>query len=95
MLEQLKKISGYLEPKPTPPPPKGLAAEFLDFLSKYKIMGLAVAFIIGIYLGAVVQALVNDLIMPVVSYATGAGGGNSWQTLQVGPFLLGISSEQC
>ena len=30
------------------------------------MLGLAVAFIIGVYLGAVVLALVKDLIMPVI-----------------------------
>jgi large conductance mechanosensitive channel len=57
-----------LEPKPAPPPlaPKGLWAEFMDFLSKYKVMGLAVAFIMGVYLGSLVQALVKDLVMPTI-----------------------------
>lgn len=69
MLEELKKIRTALEPKPAPPQPKGLWAEFMDFVSKYKVMGLAVAFIIGIYLGAVVLALVKDLIMPIIGLA--------------------------
>jgi large conductance mechanosensitive channel len=71
MLEELKKIRLLLEPKPTPaaPAPKGLWAEFRDFISKYKVMGLAVAFIIGVYLGAVVLALVKDLIMPIIGLA--------------------------
>jgi len=71
MLEELKRIRELLEPKPAPPAPKpkGLWAEFIDFLSKYKVMGLAVAFIIGLYLGALIQALVNDLIMPVIGLA--------------------------
>ena len=71
MLEELKKIRTLLEPKPAPAPtaPKGLWAEFMDFLSKYKVMGLAVAFIIGVYLGALVQALVTDLIMPLIGLA--------------------------
>ena len=71
MLEELKRIRELLEPKPAPPAPKpkGLWAEFIDFLSKYKVMGLAVAFIMGLYLGALVQALVNDLIMPVIGLA--------------------------
>jgi large conductance mechanosensitive channel len=71
MLEELKKIRILLEPKPAPAPtpPKGLWAEFMDFISKYKVMGLAVAFIIGVYLGAVVLALVKDLIMPLVGLA--------------------------
>lgn len=69
MLEELRRIRKLLEPKPAPAPtaaPKGLWAEFMDFLSKYRVMGLAVAFIIGVYLGALVQALVTDLIMPVI-----------------------------
>ena len=50
MLEQLEKIADLLTPKPVPPappPPKGLWNEFKDFLSKYKVLGLAVAFIMG------------------------------------------------
>lgn len=72
MLEELKRIRELLEPKPAPPPPpppKGIRAEFMDFLSKYKVMGLAVAFIMGVYLGALVQALVKDLVMPVIGLA--------------------------
>jgi len=65
MLEELKRIRELLEPKPAPPPPKGLWNEFMDFLSRYKVIGLAVAFIIGIYLGNLVQALVSDLVMPL------------------------------
>jgi len=72
MLEELKRIRELLEPKPAPPPPplpKGIRAEFMDFLSKYKVMGLAVAFIMGVYLGGLVQALVKDLVMPVIGLA--------------------------
>jgi len=80
MLEELKRIRELLEPKPSPPPPpppKGLWKEFMDFLSKYKVMGLAVAFIMGVYLGALVQALVKDLILPIIGLAlSGAGIGN-------------------
>ncbi len=69
MLKELKQIRKLLEPKPAPPPPKGLWNEFMDFISKYKVMGLAVAFIIGVYLGNLVQALVQDLIMPIIGLA--------------------------
>jgi large conductance mechanosensitive channel len=72
MLEELKHIRTLLEPKPAPPPPpppKGLWKEFMDFISKYKVMGLAVAFIMGVYLGSLVQALVKDLILPIIGIA--------------------------
>jgi large conductance mechanosensitive channel len=70
MLEELRRIRTALETKPAPAPatPKGLWAEFMDFLSKYKVMGLAVAFIIGVYLGDLVKALVTDLIMPIIGF---------------------------
>jgi large conductance mechanosensitive channel len=88
MLEELRRIRELLEPKPTPAPtpPKGLRKEFMDFISKYKVMGLAVAFILGIYLGALVQALVNDLIMPMIQLAM---PGVQWELIEVGPFRVG------
>jgi len=71
MLKELKQIRELLEskPAPPPPPPKGLWNEFVDFLSKYKVMGLAVAFIMAVYLGGLVQSLVKDLIIPVIGLA--------------------------
>lgn len=41
----------------------------MDFFSKYKVLGLAVGFIIGLYLGNVVQALVKDLLLPAIGVA--------------------------
>jgi large conductance mechanosensitive channel len=71
MLEELKGIRKLLEPKPAPaaPAPKGLWNEFMDFLSKYKVLGLAVGFIMGLYLGILVQALVKDLLLPAIGLA--------------------------
>jgi len=88
ILEELRQIRRLLEPKPAPPPApaKGLWAEFIDFISKYKVMGIAVAFILGLYLGTLVQALVNDLIMPIIEFAT---AGVAWETIEVGPFRIG------
>jgi large conductance mechanosensitive channel len=65
MLEELRKIREAVTPKPAPPPPKGLWAEFMDFLGKAGVLGLAVGFIMGTYIGKVVSALVQDLIMPI------------------------------
>ena len=68
MLEELRKIREAVTPKPAPPappPPKGFWAEFKDFLGKAGVLGLAIAFIMGTYIGKVVSALVQDLIMPI------------------------------
>jgi large conductance mechanosensitive channel len=67
MLEELKKIREAVTPKPAPPapPPKGLWAEFKDFLGKAGVIGIAIGFIMGTYTGKVVSALVQDIIMPI------------------------------
>ena len=44
--------------------------EFRDFLMKGNIVSLAVAFVIGVAFAAVVNSLVNDLIMPIVAMIT-------------------------
>jgi large conductance mechanosensitive channel len=87
MLEELRKIRSALESKPAPPappPPKGTWKEFMDFISKYKVMGLAVAFIMGVYLGALVQALVKDFIMPIIGLALSSAGIGNLSTLKFG-----------
>ena len=87
ILAELKKIREAVEPKPSPPPPpppKGMWKEFMDFLSKYRVMGLAVAFIMGVYLGALVQALVKDFIMPIIGMALSGAGIGNLSTLKVG-----------
>ena len=89
VLEELRKIRQLLEPKPTPPtpaPPKGFVNEFKDFLSKYRVMGMAVAFILGLYLGSLVNALVDDLIMPIIELAM---PGVEWEAITAGPFRIG------
>jgi len=92
MLEELTKIRELLTPKPSPPPPKGLWNEFMDFISKYKVMGLAVAFIIGLYLGALVQSLVTDLIMPIIGLALPGLGNLATYTVTVSSQDFGIGS---
>jgi large conductance mechanosensitive channel len=94
MLERLTEIKELLTPKPAPPPAppakKSFSEEFMEFLNKYGVIGLAIAFIIGGAAGRLVTALVNDLLMPIVAVIV---PGGEWRTtvLQVGPvkFLLG------
>ncbi|NHJ12712.1 MAG: hypothetical protein EAX95_03510 [Candidatus Thorarchaeota archaeon] len=86
MLEELREIRKLLTPPEPKPPPEGFINEFTTFLSKYKVLGLAVAFILGIYLGLLVQALVGDLIMPVVTIFL---PDISWTEIALGPFQVG------
>ena len=49
----------------------GFVKEFKDFAMKGNVMDMAVGVIIGGAFGKIVTSLVNDVIMPVVSMATG------------------------
>ena len=95
MIEELKKIRMLLEPKPAspaPPAPKGLWNEFKDFLSKYKVLGLAIAFIMGVYLGGLVQSLVGDLLLPLIGLAIPGLGDLKTLTSTVGSQTFGIGN---
>ena len=95
MLDELKKIREAVEPKPappTPPPPKGLWNEFKDFLSKYKVLGLAIAFIMGLYLGGLIQSLVADLLLPTIGLAIPGLGDLKTLTTTVGSQTFGIGN---
>jgi large conductance mechanosensitive channel len=87
MIVELRKIREAVEKAPPPTPPKGLWNEFKDFLSKYKIFGLAIAFIIALYLGTLVQSLVKDLLLPAIGLAI--PGINNLATVTAGPFGIG------
>jgi len=50
---------------------KGLMVEFKDFVLRGNVLDLAVAFVIGAAFGAVVSALVKDLLTPVVAAVFG------------------------
>lgn len=93
-LEELRKIRVLLEPKPAPPAPepKGLWGEFKDFLSKYKVMGLAIAFIIGVYLGGLVQSVVKDLLLPVIGLAVPGLSDLATLTYVAGDQTFGVGS---
>jgi large conductance mechanosensitive channel len=49
----------------------GFATEFKEFAVKGNVMDLAVGVIIGAAFGKIVDSVVNDLIMPLISKATG------------------------
>ena len=94
IIDELKAIRELLTLKPAPPTPppakKTFSEEFMEFLNKYGVIGLAIAFIIGGAAGRLVTALVNDLLMPIIAVIV---PGGEWRTtvFPVGPikFLLG------
>ena len=69
---------------------QGFNKEFMDFLQRYQVIGLAVAFVIGTAASKLVTSMVTDIIMPIIAVLT--PGGN-WReaVVQVGPikFLAG------
>ena len=97
MLAELRKIRELLTQASPPPAPKGISAEFKAFLTTYKVLGLAVAFILGLYLGMLVQALVKDLILPVIGIPLSSVGNLSTltesfdhQIFGIGDFLIAV-----
>lgn len=70
--------------------PKGFIDEFVEFLMKYQVIGLAVAFIIGAAATKMVTATVNDIIMPIIAVII---PGGDWRAtvVELGPikFLVG------
>jgi large conductance mechanosensitive channel len=70
--------------------PKGFVDEFMEFLLKYQVIGLAVAFIIGAAATKLVTATVSDIIMPVIAVLI-PGGDWRASVINIGPikFLVG------
>ena len=68
----------------------GFIDEFMAFLNKHKVVGLAVAFIIGAAAAKLVSALVNDILMPIIAALIPGGDWRAF-VFQVGPvkFLIG------
>ena len=49
----------------------GMVSEFKEFIMRGNVMVMAVGVIVGGAFNTIVQSLVNDIIMPVISLATG------------------------
>lgn len=63
--------------------------DFKAFLLKQNVLSLAVAFVVGVALNAVVKAIVDDFIMPFIGAITPKG---TWQTFvwDVGGVKFGV-----
>ena len=63
--------------------------DFRDFIVKQNFLALAIAVVLGGAVAKVVQAVVDDFVMPIIAAGTPAG---AWQTatFDVGPVKFGI-----
>ncbi len=66
----------------------GIMSEFMEFLQEYKVIALAIAFIIGVAATALVKSLVDNIIMPII---TSFIPGGAWKTatFALGPIVIG------
>lgn len=67
---------------------KGLIKEFLEFLKEYKVVGLAIAFVMGVASTALIKSLVDNVIMPLITPFI-ADGAWKTATLVLGPIVIG------
>lgn len=65
---------------------KKLFKEFKEFLQEYKVLPLAIAFIMGVAITALVQSMVKNIIMPTITPFV-PGGGWETATITLGPIV--------
>jgi large conductance mechanosensitive channel len=59
---------------------------FRDFIARGNVLDLAVAVIIGVAFGAIVDSLVKDIITPLIGLI---GGTPDFSALKIGPINIG------
>jgi large conductance mechanosensitive channel len=66
-----------------------MVKEFKEFLLKQNVVALAIAVVVGTALNALVKAVVDDFIMPMLTYMEPNG---NWRTAtwDVGPIKFGV-----
>ena len=65
----------------------GIMKEFMDFLKEYKVIGLAVAFIIASAATTLIKSLVDNILMPFIG-ALLPGGDWKTATFALGPITF-------
>lgn len=55
------------------PQKRGFLKEFMDFLKTFGIIGLAIAFVVGLASSKLITSVVNDIINPLVGFFLPAG----------------------
>ena len=68
-----------------------LMQEFKEFLKEYKVIGLAVAFVVGVAATSLVKSIVDNIIMPIITPFI-PGGAWKTATLSLGPIVLGLGA---
>lgn len=66
---------------------RGLWKEFSSFAFKGNMIDLATGVVIGAAFGDVIKSIVNNVIMPIVSYVPGLHGG--YQSWHIGAIKIG------
>ena len=79
---------------------KAFMKEFKEFISRGNVMDMAVGIIVGGAFTAIVNSLVNDVVMPLISLLTGGidfsalcivlGEGEDAATLNYGAFIASV-----
>jgi len=62
--------------------------EFKDFLKEYKVIGLAIAFVMALAANTLVKSLVDNIVMPIITPFI-PGGGWETATFHVWKFVIG------
>jgi large conductance mechanosensitive channel len=65
-----------------------LMKEFMEFLKEYKVIGLAIAFVMGVASTALIKSFVDNIIMPIIG-ALIPGGAWKTATFSIGPIVIG------
>ena len=71
----------------------GMASEFREFIAKGNVLDLAVAVVIGAAFGKIVTALVDGIVMPIVSLVTGGVSVDDWKHV-ITPAQLDATGKQ-
>jgi large conductance mechanosensitive channel len=67
---------------------KSFLKEFFEFLKEYKVIALAIAFIIGVATSSLIKSFVDNILMPLITPFIPEG---AWKTatLNIGPISIG------
>lgn len=67
---------------------KKFLREFFEFVKEYKVVGLAIAFVMGIASTTLIKSLVDNIIMPLITPFI-PGGAWKTATFSLGPIVIG------